>query len=431
MTRPDPNSFLSGDGGDVTDPWRRAKRTAGELAYGAIDAVTATRLRAARLARTTRAPLDVLVIGVYRDGAFAGRRVTRSSIRSPQRALRARRDGCSGSATARVDGRGRAHRGKVREPEPGAGGGRRARARLDHRRRRRRPAPARVPRPLPRRLRGVRARSGAARPDAPQPLGLEGHAAATGVAGPRDPLRRDRARDRLRPARRRRAAALPRASVRLGARPALGRARRPARLAARRGGRAARPPRVRARGATYRATTPSRRPRASSPTAPTSRAPGPARCSPPTGGRAADVRLLFVCPDMRFGGAERHWATLIVALAELGVEPKLLAPRREGAFFDDVASRGIPAECMDLRRRIDPRGLRRTLAVAAAFRPDAVVTRGVSAQLVGEAIARRARAVHVTTSTRRSRPAAGCSRRGRISERSCGWWRARSTRWSR
>jgi len=70
MTRPDPDSFLSGDGGDVTDPWRRAKRTAGELAYGAIDAVTGTRLRAARLARTTRAPLDVLVLGVYRDAAL-------------------------------------------------------------------------------------------------------------------------------------------------------------------------------------------------------------------------------------------------------------------------------------------------------------------------------------------------------------------------
>jgi glycosyltransferase involved in cell wall biosynthesis len=44
---------------------------------------------------------------------------------------------------------------------------------------------------------------------------------------------------------------------------------------------------------------------------------------------------------------------------------------------------------------MDPSTLRRTLAVAAGFRPDAVVTRGVSAQLVGEAIARRARAVHV------------------------------------
>ena len=70
MTRPDPNSFLSGDGGDVTDPWRRAKRTAGELAFGTIDAVTGTRVRAGRLARRTRSPLDVLVIGVYRDSSL-------------------------------------------------------------------------------------------------------------------------------------------------------------------------------------------------------------------------------------------------------------------------------------------------------------------------------------------------------------------------
>jgi hypothetical protein len=67
---PAPASFLSGDAGDVTDPWRRAKRTAGELAYNAIDAVTATRLRASRLARCAPAPLDVLVIGVYRPGSL-------------------------------------------------------------------------------------------------------------------------------------------------------------------------------------------------------------------------------------------------------------------------------------------------------------------------------------------------------------------------
>jgi hypothetical protein len=70
VTRPDPDSFTSGDRGDVTHPWRRAKRTAGELAFSAIDAVTATRLRAARLARTTRSPLDVLVLTVYRDGSL-------------------------------------------------------------------------------------------------------------------------------------------------------------------------------------------------------------------------------------------------------------------------------------------------------------------------------------------------------------------------
>jgi glycosyltransferase involved in cell wall biosynthesis len=107
------------------------------------------------------------------------------------------------------------------------------------------------------------------------------------------------------------------------------------------------------------------------------------------------VRLLFVCPDMRTGGAERHWATLIPELAGRGQAVKLLALAGRGPFFDQVADRGVPAECLELRRRTDPRGLRRAVSVAAAFEPDAVVTRGVSGQLVGEVIARRSRAVHV------------------------------------
>ncbi len=107
------------------------------------------------------------------------------------------------------------------------------------------------------------------------------------------------------------------------------------------------------------------------------------------------MRLLFVCPDMGIGGAERHWATLIPALADRGADVKLLALAGRGPFFEEVVARGVPAECLDLRRRTDPGGLRRALAVSAAFGPDAVVTRGVSGQLVGGAIARRARAAHV------------------------------------
>ena len=67
---PDPSSFLSGDAGDVTDPWRRAKRSAGEVAYSMLDAIAGTRRRAARLAHESRAPRDVLVIGVYRPGSL-------------------------------------------------------------------------------------------------------------------------------------------------------------------------------------------------------------------------------------------------------------------------------------------------------------------------------------------------------------------------
>ena len=69
-TRPDPPSFLSGDAGDVTDPWRRSKRRLGELAYGAVDALAGTRRRAARLARSAPSQRDVLVIGVYRPGSL-------------------------------------------------------------------------------------------------------------------------------------------------------------------------------------------------------------------------------------------------------------------------------------------------------------------------------------------------------------------------
>lgn len=98
---------------------------------------------------------------------------------------------------------------------------------------------------------------------------------------------------------------------------------------------------------------------------------------------------------MRTGGAERHWAALIPALAERGAEVKLLTLGAEGPFFHEVQARGVAAECLGLRRRSDPSGLRRAMSAAAEFRPDAVVTRGVSGQLLGEGIARRSRAVHV------------------------------------
>ena len=66
---PDPSTFLSGDAGDVTDPWRIAKRRAGEVVYEALDVASGTRRRAARLAADTR-PLDVLVLGIYRLGSL-------------------------------------------------------------------------------------------------------------------------------------------------------------------------------------------------------------------------------------------------------------------------------------------------------------------------------------------------------------------------
>jgi glycosyltransferase involved in cell wall biosynthesis len=106
------------------------------------------------------------------------------------------------------------------------------------------------------------------------------------------------------------------------------------------------------------------------------------------------MRLLFVCPDMRTGGAERHWATLAPALARRGAHVRVLCLSDEGGLYGELAAAGVPATCLHMRGRLDPRAWRRALAFAEP-RPDAVVTRGVSGQLVGAAIARRAACPHV------------------------------------
>jgi glycosyltransferase involved in cell wall biosynthesis len=106
------------------------------------------------------------------------------------------------------------------------------------------------------------------------------------------------------------------------------------------------------------------------------------------------MRLLFVCPDMHRGGAERQWATLIPALAQRGAEVRLVCLYEEGPLFDEVRAMGITAECLALRGPNDVRGLRRALAQARGG-PGAVVTRTVTPQVVGQAIAGRAGAAHV------------------------------------
>src|SRR5918992_4107347 len=106
------------------------------------------------------------------------------------------------------------------------------------------------------------------------------------------------------------------------------------------------------------------------------------------------MRLLFLCPDMHRGGAERQWATVIPALARRGAEVRLVCVYEEGPLFEEVRAAGVSAECLGLRGPSDVRGLRRALAEARG-RPGAVVTRTGTPQALGQAIARRAGAAHV------------------------------------
>ncbi len=65
----DPSTFLSGDAGDVTAPWRRLKRTAGERAYDLAGVLARTGARLDRLA-AGQAPRRVLVLGIARPGSL-------------------------------------------------------------------------------------------------------------------------------------------------------------------------------------------------------------------------------------------------------------------------------------------------------------------------------------------------------------------------
>jgi hypothetical protein len=61
--------LFSGDAGDVTHPWRRLKRTAGEVAFEAIDRAVLTGPRVDRLARV-QPRRRLLVTGIYRSGSL-------------------------------------------------------------------------------------------------------------------------------------------------------------------------------------------------------------------------------------------------------------------------------------------------------------------------------------------------------------------------
>jgi glycosyltransferase involved in cell wall biosynthesis len=110
----------------------------------------------------------------------------------------------------------------------------------------------------------------------------------------------------------------------------------------------------------------------------------------------AGQKVTFICPDLEAGDAERQWAILAPGLCERGFDVSVMTLDGRGAYFEELRCRGVRITCAALRRRADPVGLAR--AVWLGWPPSSVVlTRGVSANLVGHVLARRQRAAHVVT----------------------------------
>jgi glycosyltransferase involved in cell wall biosynthesis len=107
--------------------------------------------------------------------------------------------------------------------------------------------------------------------------------------------------------------------------------------------------------------------------------------------------VLFMCPNLDAGGAERQWSVLIPGLRDAGLAVSVLTLDGRGVFFDELAREGIPTAFADLRHRADVAGLRRAHRLAGRANPDVIVTRSLSADVLGHALARRLGCGHVIT----------------------------------
>lgn len=95
------------------------------------------------------------------------------------------------------------------------------------------------------------------------------------------------------------------------------------------------------------------------------------------------LRVLFVVPRLRVGGAERHVATLLTHLDPKRFEPSLLSLGEGGRNFDDVVAAGVPARALHRTRRGLALTLFQVIRHLQRVRPDVIVLQGANAEAIG------------------------------------------------
>lgn len=107
-----------------------------------------------------------------------------------------------------------------------------------------------------------------------------------------------------------------------------------------------------------------------------------------TGSSPPPIRVLFVVPDLRFGGAERHAATLLAQLDRTKFIASAICIGQEGDFFAEVRTAGIEAQALHMGGKWNGvRALGRLISYMRQTRPDVVVVRGYNAEMLGRVAA--------------------------------------------
>ncbi|CRK49506.1 Putative glycosyltransferase (fragment) [Rhodococcus sp. RD6.2] len=100
------------------------------------------------------------------------------------------------------------------------------------------------------------------------------------------------------------------------------------------------------------------------------------------------VRVLFVVPDLRIGGAERHVTTLAPRMDSRRFEPAIVCIGQEGKLFGTLVAAGVPAIALHCTKRQAGRALWLLIGQMHRWRPDVVIVRGYSAEVLGRVAAR-------------------------------------------
>ena len=115
--------------------------------------------------------------------------------------------------------------------------------------------------------------------------------------------------------------------------------------------------------------------------------------------RVRPIRVLFVVPNLFFGGAERNLTTLLPRMDPARFTPSVICIGEEGyagdpGFFPTLPAAGIEAVALRLHKRQAVRALIELVMMMRRTRPDVVVVQGYNAEVLGRIAARIAGVKH-------------------------------------
>lgn len=95
------------------------------------------------------------------------------------------------------------------------------------------------------------------------------------------------------------------------------------------------------------------------------------------------LRVLYVVPDLRVGGAERHASTLVRSLNRRRFSSSVVCIGEEGALFGELERAGVPAHALHRTKRQALFALVDLVREMRNTAPDIVIVRGYSAETLG------------------------------------------------